>query len=241
MSLIIPISLIRPSSQPAQSSSGIYVEPTGDGTVTTGGTARYVGNSITYGFDASPRETARYSALLSAAKGWTEDNQGLSGYPLCPNPCISFIPKSLIPNKTSDLRFLFIAGGANDIQLNPGVTPAFFQSTLEDWVATAVTQGWHPHRVIILSPFYADFTTGSFPPCNTLAIDTQRRLDFLAAAKAAATNSGAFFIDVYTPMQAYPGGGDSLLTPISGGPGIHPTTAGHAFIYSIISAIMQTS
>lgn len=229
--LISTISTLRPLAQPA-SNSNIYIEPN-DGT--TGNTVRFVGDSITYGFDASPL-TNRWTTLLSVNKGWTEDNQGLSGYPLCTNPCISFIPKSLIPNKTTDLRFLFIAGGNNDIQLNPGVTPAFFQSTLQDWVATAVTQGWNAHRIIIITPFYADFTTGSFPPCNTITIDTQRRLDFVQAAKDAATSSGAFCMDLYNPMKN--NGGDSLLTPISGGPGIHPTNAGHAFIFSVMAAIM---
>lgn len=231
--------MVTPLAAPAASSSGVYVEPTGDGT--TGNTVRFIGDSITYGFDAIPRLTSRWTTLLSVAKGWTEDNQGLSGYPLCQSAAIcnvSFIPKSLIPNKTSDLRFLFIAAGNNDIQITGvnGVTSDFYKATLIDWVNTAVSQGWNAHRIIIITPFYADFTAGSFAPCNTDTITTQRRLDFVQAAKDAATASGAFCIDLYNPMKDT--GGDSWLTPISGGPGIHPTTEGHAFIYSIMAPIM---
>lgn len=223
------ISLLVPAAAPLNTQ---YIEPS-DGT--TGNLVRFVGDSITFGFDASP-STNRWTTLLSVAKGWTEDNQGLSGYPLCSNPCISFIPKSLIPTKTASMRFMFIAAGNNDIQLTPGVTSDFFRTTLEDWVATSVSMGWNAHRIIIITPFYADFTAGSFPPCNTNSITTQRRLDFVQAAKDAAANSGAFCMDLYNPMKNT--GGDAWLTPISGGPGIHPTTAGHAFIYSVMSAIM---
>lgn len=229
-----------PGSEAPASSSGSYIEPI-DGTVASGGIVTFIGDSITYGFDASPRLTARWTSLLSAGKGWTEDNQGLSGYPLCQSASVcnvSFIPKSLIPNKTTNNRFLFIAAGNNDIQITGqgsgtnAVTPAFYKATLIDWVNTAVSQGWNPHRIIMISPCYADFTAGSFVPCNTDAIDTQRRLDFVQATMDAAAASGAFAIDVYHPMQAT--GGDAWLTPIGGGPGIHPITAGHAFMYSVI-------
>lgn len=215
--------MLRPAAIPPASG---YIEPS-DGT--TGNDVTFFGDSITYGEGASPRLTNRWTSLLSAAKGYTEDNQGFSGWTLCPNACTSSLDINSIPAKTNDRRFIFIAAGNNDIQI-ASLEPSDYADRIADWIAMAVSLGWNPMRVIVISNFYAEFTHGYFEPCDN-DFTQARRTAFRDAMQSAALSNGGFFINCYDPMLE--GGGMALLNDV-----IHPNNAGHALIANTIGNII---
>lgn len=205
-----------------------FIEPS-DGT--TGNNVYFYGDSITLGQDASTT-AKRWTTLLSVAKGWVEFNNGHAGWSLCTsaqgNACTSFLDITSIPTKTAADRWIFIAAGNNDVQLTADIQPADYKQRCIDWVNAAVAKGWDPSRIVLISVFYASFTTGSYTACFSVPITVQRREDFITAVVEAAAETGARSIDEYHPMEA--AGGNSLIDPIGGGPGIHPNDTGHQFI-----------
>lgn len=208
-----------------------YIEPE-DGT--TGSTVYYNGDSITVGVGASTTAN-RWTSVLSAAKSWTEINNGLSGYVITPNECRSnwdyTTGAQAIPTKTADMRFLFISFGVNDAFVNPEITPEDYQATIEAAIDVAVARGWNAARCIVNSPFYTTFDGNSVNYCDPILSDEARKQLFVVAAHAAALAKGGFFIDCFNHMKD--NGGGSLLAD-----SIHPNDAGMAVIANFIDSIL---
>jgi lysophospholipase L1-like esterase len=194
----------------------------------------YNGDSITVGVGASDN-AHRWTTLLSTAKGWTEVNNGLSGYVITPNECRSTwnytTGGQAIPTKTAEMRFLFISFGVNDAFVNPEITPAAYQAEIEAAIDVAIARGWDPMRCIINSPFFTTFDGNSVNYCDPILSDEARKQLFVSAAQAAALAKGAFFIDVFNHMKN--NGGASLTTDA-----IHPNDAGMAVIADYIDSIL---
>jgi len=205
-----------------------YVEPS-DGT--TGDNAYFFGNSITFGLNASPRLTKRWSTVLSTAAGLTESNYGISGTTLVPNACWTNFDTSTIVTKTASGRFLFISYGVNDA-FNTDITAAEFKASMKDAIQAAINRGWNPMRVIVNSPFYTNRIAPSMSgPCTMSPTPESGKQLFVTAAKEAAAEKGAYFIDVFNYMKNYGG----LVDTDS----VHPTTIGHQVIADYIKLRLQ--
>ena len=204
-----------------------WLIPSADGTM--GNEVHFFGDSITTGVGATT-SADRWTSLLSALKGWTEINNGTSGYVITNPGACTIRPQfdvTTIPTKTSSKKYCFIAFGVNDHFLaDSNINASQYQAAIEAAIDHAVgTKGWQNRRIIILPPYFtnADNTIQAnycFPPTIT---DATRKANFVAAAKAAANSRGANYYDVYQRMAD--NGGNSLTTD-----GIHPNDAGYTVI-----------
>lgn len=205
-----------------------YHEPN-DGT--TGDSAYFYGNSITYGLNASPRTTARWSTLLSSNSGLLESNNGISGTTLVPNSCWISFDTSTIAHKTSNGRFLFISYGVNDA-FNTEITPTSYKLYMGYAIQAAINRGWTPGRIIVNSLFYTTRTAASMTgPCTQLPTPESGKALYVQAAKEAAAEKGAWFIDTFNYMKNYGGLVDS--------DSVHPTTLGHSVIAGFIKSQLR--
>jgi lysophospholipase L1-like esterase len=204
-----------------------WLIPSADGT--TGNDVYFRGDSITWGVGATTTAD-RWTSLLSASKGWSEQNFNYSGYVISnPGACV-IRPQwdfTTIPNKTTSMKYLFIAFGVNDHFLaDSNINASQYQAAIEAAIDHAVgTKGWQNRRIIILPPYFTNADNRvqanyCFPPTIT---DATRKANFVASAKAAANSRGANYYDVYQRMAD--NGGNSLTTD-----GIHPNDAGYIVI-----------
>lgn len=206
-----------------------YSEPS-DGT--TGNNVHFYGNSITYGLNASPRTTARWTTVFSTAVGLTETNYGISGTTLVPNPCAANFDTATIATKTASDRFLFISYGVNDALYTSAITPVAYKSQMLLVIQAAINRGWNPRRIIINSPFYTTrYNASMTTPCTQLPTPEAGKELFVTAGREAAEAKGAWFIDVYHYMKSTGG----LIDTDS----VHPTTAGHAAIAAYVKKMLR--
>jgi lysophospholipase L1-like esterase len=213
--------------------SGGFMIPTADGT--TGSDVYFFGDSITNGVGASV-SSARWTTLLSSAKGWTENTTGLNGYHIAPvGSCTSrsLWDKTTIPTKTNAMKYLFIAFGVNDHFLdNSNTTSAQYQTAIEQAIDEATSKGWQNRRIIILPPYYTNYNnSGQASYCSPALTDGTRKAAFVAAAQAAANAKGTNYYNIYQYMAD--NGGNSLI-----GDGIHPNDAGYVVIKDALNAFV---
>lgn len=188
-------------------------------------TALYFGDSITRATDTGITEAQRWTRLLSDAKGWREDNKGISGSRL------TFVSGEGVPS--GEIRFMqdvikaypdyiYVNYGINDC-LSASLTgvnviqPSTFRTKLNNLI-TNLKQFHSPRNIIIQTPGYCNVGTvsGIYPNYNL-----PRHLQFNAITRQVANHHNCRWIDSYTYFLN--GGANSWLQA----DGLHPNVTGH--------------
>ena len=199
--------------------------------------ATFVGNSITYGFFVN--NYSRWSSLLSIAKGWTENNQGINSTVLQHTDGLAnnmYGRYASYINSTSKKGWWFIAGGINDLRYN-GVnfTSQKFSDDLDTMVSTLIRNGVSPSKIVIVGPYFYDHAGSkpqdspgnATPPWNAGSV--AKSTDYDSKCQAVATLRGVYFVNTNTFMSN--SGGVTLVDPNDG---LHPTQGGHQVIVRAI-------
>lgn len=159
----------------------------------------------------------RYTTKVTNALGYIEDNRGVGG---------SVTTAAVVPNKTSDMAFLFVAYGTNE-RLS-SIPSATFQANLISLINDALSKGWSASDIILQS-------TPGFQASQT---DTVRR-EYNTAIFNAAISKGVKYVDVYdTLLTGLPYGELILMTSDQ----IHPNnTFGSIALYcEVVKAFPNT-
>jgi lysophospholipase L1-like esterase len=162
-----------------------------------------VGNSITYGSNASPL-TNGFAKMWWKAKGWTEPAAG----EIIGLPGNSITPEAAPPttlwtyrtggnrmvDKIPELNFLVNGFGVNDGVTTPILSLATadqYATALNTWIDYCISVGWPTNRIIIMGPFL--YTT-NIPRLETFrdaakAVCANRKVAFFSAMDWEISNS----------------------------------------------------
>lgn len=185
--------------------------------------AYFYGDSITQGANSTVETFDRWTKLLSDAKYLNEINYGLSGRVLedtTPNPYPpSMVTNSttIVPTKTSDDKYVFIAYGVNDANyisdpINyPNYSVALFTTQLGDIIDNITAKGWSASDIVLITGYKI-----------TAGFNTQYQL-VKAATISVGNSKGCQVIDL---------SGLSYLPPDN----VHPNNAGHAEIAAYVAS-----
>lgn len=168
----------------------------------------WVGDSITAGSNlVTP--SLRHSTRISTALGFTEDNRAVGG---------SVITAAPVVTKTATMKILVIAFGTNDLG---AVSAAQYLTNVTTYINSAIAAGWSASQIYVQS-------TGGY---QTFQTDATLR-SYNTSAQTAATNTGANYIDAYTPIfTGLPYGTQASMSL----DGIHPNDGlGTLAMYSVI-------
>ncbi len=202
--------------------------------------AMFLGDSITQGYAATNLGPTKWTSLVCAAKGWSdEQNYGVTGI------CLQKIGgnNNTVPDKVTGApswnwpglkpyneRFnkLFIAYGINDVyQYNTSSNPvADFNTALRATLNQVLAVGWTADKIVLLSTYFIDTTT-------VAAGSDARQTAFDGYLQGAATDYGIQYVDVKTAMAN--NGGTSLLNPSDY---IHPLDPGHQVVANAVLAVI---
>jgi len=211
-----------------------------DKVVSYGKTIVFFGDSYTVGVNASVT-AKRWTSVLCQYTGAIEDNHGVSGTTLEKRATIDWAASpnmvdnaTNIPTKVTGKNLLVFAYGLNDIGFTSGsYTSTNFVTDYTTVLNTAISKGWDPSQILILSPYFigsAGYTTYaglSGTPAPTQA----RHLQFVAAARQVAGTFGTLYLDIYNQQRL----NDQTLF---GADGLHPNDAGYAYIANQVFAFL---
>lgn len=203
-----------------------------------GATAVFFGDSITVG----PNTTGRWTKRVCNAKGWVEDNRGVSGMVgtegAMPTPCSrQYFNNSNIPAFVASTHsYLFISFGVNDVGVNIAqISPITYGASLQNHINAAKTKGWPIGAIVLVTPFWNYGYNGWLNDCGVTQVWNEARLDSFAAKNAEiATSNGCKSIDIYNQMKNY-ADRESLLAGDAWH--IHPNeNPGHVFIANYVAS-----
>lgn len=201
---------------------------------TSGNTVYFFGHSYTFGTNASS-PALRWSSLVAAGMGATEQNFGVAGKTLMlQNPKDYQGPNSMtqtltdIPVKTFAMKALFFDFGLNDMgQTATDYSVANFKAAYDTVLNYAInTRGWFPSQIVIMGEEwigtaglnYYGTVTGNAAPTQT------RAQQFVQAIKDEARKWGCKYVDNYYSIL------QNDTTLISGTGSVHPNDSGYAYI-----------
>jgi lysophospholipase L1-like esterase len=167
----------------------------------------FEGDSFTFGHNVDPSE--RYSTLFVAAKGGTEDNNGLNGQGVQNggSGCGSFVAwnQTGVPTYSSGTHAaLILPFGVNDVMRDDGTyTVAAFKADYKTKVQYAkATRLWPGNKIIILSPFRIwNYNIPSL--CGGVNASPTRIAQYNTAAQEVAAEEGCYFFDVHSAMSGF--------------------------------------
>lgn len=203
------------------------------------GSLVFSGNSITVGYPLAD-ESDRYTSVLTAMLGGTEINYGISSStlekrsPVDPICCGTNLLDRLseIPTYTSSYSLLCFMYGMNDWGYNgTNYNPTNYVTDYTAAIENALSKGWPPGRILILSPTYpldAAFAFYNGINGSNAAPTRSVMLAFVEAAESVATATGVRYLDLYQPMAA------NTPSGLVSADGVHPNEAGHLFIAQTI-------
>lgn len=143
----------------------------------------FLGDSIIEGYLIDPIEN-RYTTRLCHKLGYVEDNRGVGG------SSVKNTPLSIIPTKSSDMAFLWIAFGTNDRAIS-GNTASLFKNDLTNFVNNALTKGWSANDIYLATVPGYQYGDGN----SNSAIQP-----YNIATEEVATEKGCAFVDMYNVM-----------------------------------------
>lgn len=190
-----------------------------------------VGDSITFGNNASPRTTNAWVYLLAAARGRSNKNNGFPGAPLQNTNGTGGTP--ITGNIRNNIGIDALSGqlgrvatcliGINDIGQSRSFpfTLTIFKAQLVEVLNAMMVYGWTPSNITMSSlQWVMDVWLAIVP-----AIPRQTILDYNTALHDLAVEFGCAYADTYNYMAA--NGGDALIDPVDN---LHPNNAGHVAI-----------
>lgn len=205
----------------------------------SGKTIVFIGDSVTDGADASPNNTNRFSARLSAARGATEDERGESGRAMQGMNCFTLdFANSLVPtfNPGTHTLLTIMLGTNDNLEVNGISTPAAYYTKYLAAVQDAITtKGWPVNRIVIIGLTYIEPAAyGTLVGlCSAEATNAIRTQAYIDQAAAVAATTGVKFVDMHRYMLLQP----NIHTWMDAD-GIHPLNAGHLFIAQVLSTIL---
>lgn len=184
------------------------------------------GDSITYGSNASPLATARWSTLVrdaitkQCARRALEINEGFLGENVVDtlNPALD--SRVLVHNP----ELIILAGGLNDMR--KGTAIGTFETAYNAMVAEAVA--YSSVNWVVCCSLVHMTAYSSFAPYDQ-GDDTDNHT-YNSSISTIASNNGASFADVHTGMDHT----DALVDT----DGVHPNNAGHANIAATIIPVV---
>lgn len=194
----------------------------------SGKTTVFIGNSITFGVYVST-PPLRWTSLFCAARGATEDNDGVSGMVMQNGGgcgLADFNPSTIPTYSSGTHAALIIALGINDCGYNNGTyTPAAFKTRYTTSITTAIsTKGWPANRIILLSLYKPIDFTNYVGGCSvSVAADFTRAADYNTKISEVASENGCWYVDVWTAMNGLSSG---FFMPDK----LHPNDSGHQVI-----------
>lgn len=204
-----------------------------------------VGDSISYGSNATPRTTNGWVYLLGAALGLTNKNNGFPGAPLQNTNGTGGTPigGNIRNNVALDAlsgklgRKATILIGINDIGQSrnfPAFTLATYKAQFVEVLNQMMVYGWTASNIEMSSLEWVTDTWLATVP----TIPRQTILDYNTATHDLAVEFGCRWCDTYTYMQN--NGGDSLIDTADN---LHPNNAGHVAIKNsfLTAAVLNTN
>lgn len=173
------------------------------------------GDSLMTGFGITA--TDRWPKVLCDAMGYTESNLAVSG------TTAKTTPLSLTPTKTSAMKYLVFGYGTNDRSLG-GNTPALFETDLTNLVNDALTKGWSPSDIILVSLPGFHYQAGS----GVASI-----LTYNTAISNVATTKGCAYVDLWYSMVTNTPYGSVINSSLTID-GTHPNKAGCEVMAKIV-------
>ncbi len=178
-----------------------------------------IGDSITFGANASPIATAAWFPIFCNTNGYAINNLGISGqYLVNDGTHTPFFDSSTIPTFDDSQGALLFNLGINDARAS--ISTVTYQTTLDAAIATAISKGWPPNRILIGALWWINIDiSGYVAACLAVAQKYHTMYADFKALIAAACNPATQYIDV---------------------DGVHPTTAGHTVIANIFQTLNLT-
>lgn len=205
----------------------------------------YSGNAYFYGDSntLAPAVTLqqRYSALICAALGMTENNFGISGgalekqTPIDEAGGFNMIDSLVnIPTKGSGDTLLFFMYGTNDVAIYfPNYNTTNFLADYTTVLNNALSKGWSYNEIVISTIPYIDPATYQSFFSGASVVDQARVDAFNAVITGLASAHGMILVDTYN--QTKNNGGAALLQNT-----LHYTADGHQVIaFGFLNALLQ--
>lgn len=200
----------------------------------------FCGTSITYGSNADPRTSLRWSTLLTGYLRGIETNHGVQGStvekrtPLDPYGGTNMLDRlSNIPSYDSSMGLLVFEFGTNDwsnsgqyaSEYNVENFTTDYSTVLDD----AIAKSWPADKILLLSPPYmTDDALSNVDAYGTPLPTRATMLLLINAIETLAGTYGTMYFELYDPIaKSHPDPG--LI-----GDSVHPTNAGHFFIANLI-------
>ena len=183
--------------------------------------AYFIGDSVSWGSgDAIVRYSNSFSALICAAKGYTEINWGKPGEYATSVSTSGYFLKTesgMVRAPRNNDSYWFLEFGINDCRSN--VSASTYQIAMDTGIADMISQGIPANKIIIISvPKITSFGSGSL----------SLLLDYNTALQTIATNRGCVYVDITTGMTA------GMLSA----DGVHPNVSGCSYIATTIEAVL---
>ncbi len=195
-----------------------------------------IGDSISYGNNASPRTTNGWVYLLAASLGYSNKNSGFPGAPLQNTngtggtPIGGNIRNNIALDGLSKQlgRKATILIGINDIGQSRSFsfTLTIFKAQFVEVLNAMMVYGWTPSNITMSSLEWVKDAWLALVP----AIPRQTILDYNTACHDIAVEFGCQFADTYAYMAN--NGGDTLIDSADN---LHPNNAGHVAIKTAFS------
>jgi len=181
----------------------------------------FFGDSITKG-ERAGSPNLRWTTLLSEKRAWKEINYGKSGELMDSTGMLSFQNRyrSLIKERSSLDKYIFLAYGTNDANFNDGIKNVMsFKDGYGKVVTYAKAKGWPDSAIIIIGGYYIS----NYSPYKFKS-DSNRHRQYINAAREVALLYHVKFIDLDSAMRKE--GATRLLSNDH----VHPNDSGYATI-----------
>lgn len=192
----------------------------------------FMGDSYWAGSGASVTGK-RATTLIAGGLGAVEQNFGVAGStmekraPIDYQGATNMVDRvSQIPTKTNTMALLVFEFGLNDMGQNgANYTPANYITDYSTVLNNALSKGWLPSQILLISPAYIGSAgyaayatiTGNAAPTRA------HHLQFVTATQTISNTFKTLYLDLFHDQMAND-------TTLIGADHIHPTDAGHAYI-----------